>query len=61
MLLANMTVAREISSSLPDHAMLRRHPPPKEKAAQLLVSSFRSRLKHCVIHLCKIITLTSAL
>lgn len=42
MLLANMTVAREISSSLPDHAMLRRHPPPKEKAAQLLASTCAS-------------------
>jgi exoribonuclease R len=32
MLLANMAVARKIYSIFPDISLLRRHPPPKEKA-----------------------------
>ncbi|CAI2348214.1 unnamed protein product [Caenorhabditis sp. 36 PRJEB53466] len=31
MLLANMEVAKKIERSFPDHALLRNHPPPKEK------------------------------
>ena len=37
MLLANMAVAHRIWKAFPDRAMLRRHPMPKEKSAQLLV------------------------
>ena len=38
MLLANMAVAHKIWRAFPDRAMLRRHPMPKEKSAQFLVS-----------------------
>lgn len=38
MLLANMAVAHKISQLLPDAALLRRHPPPKGKAIEHLVS-----------------------
>ena len=38
MLMANMAVARKIWRAFPDRAMLRRHPSPKEKSAQFLVS-----------------------
>ena len=31
MLLANMAVAHQIYRSFPEHAMLRRHPPPQTK------------------------------
>ena len=37
MLLANMAVAHKIWRAFPEKAMLRRHPPPKEKSAQFLV------------------------
>ena len=31
MLLANMAVAKKIFDTFPSHALLRRHPPPKEQ------------------------------
>jgi len=37
MLLANMAVARRIHKEFPDLSLLRRHPPPKQRAADLLV------------------------
>ena len=37
MLLANMAVARKLWGGLPELAMLRRHPWPKEKSAERLV------------------------
>ena len=40
MLLTNMAVARCISTTFPDIALLRRHPPPKGKSIESLVSSF---------------------
>ena len=40
MLLTNMAVARCISTKFPDIALLRRHPPPKGKSIESLVSSF---------------------
>ena len=38
MLLANMAVAHKISETFPELALLRRHPPPKGKAIEHLVS-----------------------
>lgn len=37
MLFANMAVARKIHKAFPDVTLLRRHPPPKERAADFLV------------------------
>ena len=37
MLLANMAVAHHISNAYPEVALLRRHPPPKDKSMDNLV------------------------
>ena len=46
MLLANMAVAQCISKKYPDISLLRRHPPPKAKALENLVSYILS----CYVH-----------
>jgi len=38
MLLANMAVAHKIKCSFPDHAILRRHPPPQQKPLDDMVN-----------------------
>lgn len=43
MLLANMAVAHKTHKTFPQKALLRRHPPPKSKMMEDLVSSFTSK------------------
>ena len=50
MLMANMSIARRISDTFPEGAMLRRHPPPKQVSIEELVCAFKQTANHACMH-----------
>ena len=48
--MANMSIARRISDTFPEGAMLRRHPPPKQVSIEELVCAFKQTANHACMH-----------